>query len=166
MIAVVKRNELGVQMPSRPLHAQLFADASFPAPNPAFTHIAREHLKMHGLDLVHGSVLPDTSFTLPPLQGRNLDEHFHAIGASGAEPYLSLASDFVATQLPPRPEDWAVQSGWKGTRTPTGRDLPREHRESLEFSIKLIDSTSPSARKERVLKHNFIKKPSLVATAM
>ncbi|KZP14164.1 hypothetical protein FIBSPDRAFT_921425 [Athelia psychrophila] len=108
----IKRNELGVQMLARPLHAQLFADVAFPAPNPAFTHIAREHLKMHGLDLVHGSVLPDTAFTLPPLHGRTLDEHFHAIGAAAAEPYRALAAAFAGAPLPPRPEHWAVQSGW------------------------------------------------------
>lgn len=55
-------------MLTRPLHAQLFADASFPA-----------EPRLASLDLAHGAVLPDTSLTLPPLQGRNIDEHFHTI---------------------------------------------------------------------------------------
>ncbi|KAF7976646.1 hypothetical protein HWV62_5969 [Athelia sp. TMB] len=110
----IKRNELGVQMLARPLHAQLFKHASFPAPDPAFTHIAREHLGQHGLDPALGSVLPDTSFALPSLQGRDLDEHFARIGSQAAEPWLSLSSGLASFELPPRPtsEDWAIQSGW------------------------------------------------------
>lgn len=99
-------------MLSRPLHSQVFKNVSFPAPDPTFTHIAREHLEMHGLDPTQGSVLPDTSFTLPPLQGHTLDEHFHRIGAAAAEPWLGLSTTFASSQLPPRPEDWAIQSGW------------------------------------------------------
>src|SRR5215510_131871 len=58
----VKRNEVGVQLLSRKLHAQLFKNVSCPAPDPSFIRIAREHLEMHGIDRTKGSVLPDTSF--------------------------------------------------------------------------------------------------------
>ncbi|KAI0063819.1 gamma DNA-directed DNA polymerase [Artomyces pyxidatus] len=67
---------------------------------------------MHGLDRTQGSVLPDTSFVLPPLQGRTIDEHFHRIGAQAAQPWLTLARDLSATDLPPRPDQWDIQSGW------------------------------------------------------
>jgi DNA polymerase gamma 1 len=77
-----------VQLLSRHLHRQIFKDVSFPPPEPRFVRIAREHLEMHGLDPQKGSVLPDTSFTLPPLQGRNIDEHFHRIGVRAARPVV------------------------------------------------------------------------------
>lgn len=108
----VKRNELGVQLLSRQLHSQIFRNVSFPTPDPSFVHIAQEHLEMHGLDPTQGSVLPDTGFTLPELQGSNLLEHFYRIGAHTAEPWLSIAKSFAYQQLPPKPEDWEVQSGW------------------------------------------------------
>ncbi|KAF8061628.1 DNA polymerase family A-domain-containing protein [Lyophyllum atratum] len=108
----VKRNELGVQLLSRQLHSQIFRNVSFPTPDSSFVHIAREHLQMHGLDPTQGSVLPDTGFTLPQLQGSNLLEHFHRIGSHAAEPWLSLAKTFVSSQLPPQPDDWEIQSGW------------------------------------------------------
>ncbi|KAG9308217.1 DNA polymerase family A-domain-containing protein [Chiua virens] len=108
----MKRNELGVQMLSRQLHAQIFKHAAFPPPEPAFVQIARDHLHMHGLDPKQGSVLPDIGFTLPPLQGTSIDEHFHRIGQQCAHPWLSLAQQLAQDALPPMPEYFDVQSGW------------------------------------------------------
>ncbi|KAG6823623.1 hypothetical protein H0H93_003345, partial [Arthromyces matolae] len=67
---------------------------------------------MHGLDPSQGSVLPDSGFTLPQLQGSNLLEHFHRIGSETAQPWLDLAKSFVHTILPPQPDHWEIQSGW------------------------------------------------------
>lgn len=107
-----KRNEVGVQLLSRRLHEQIFRNVSFPPPNPASVRIAREHLGMHGLDPSQGSVLPDLEFTLPPLQGRTLDEHFYKIGSVAAQPWLSLAKDLASAELPPRPDEWLIEAGW------------------------------------------------------
>ena len=67
---------------------------------------------MHGLDPSQGSVLPDHGFSLPPLQGKTLDEHFYNIGAVSAQPWLSLAQELASAELPPRPEEWLIQPGW------------------------------------------------------
>ncbi|CDO71037.1 hypothetical protein BN946_scf184844.g41 [Trametes cinnabarina] len=112
MDAGSKRNELGVQLLSRELHGQIFRNVSFPPPPKAFVRIAQDHLKSHGLDPSQGSVLPNIGFTLPPLQGRTLDEHFYRIGATAAQPWLTLAQDLAAAQLPPKPDHWHIQSGW------------------------------------------------------
>lgn len=56
--------------------------------------------------------MPNISFTLPPLQGQNLDEHFHRLGAAAAKPWLNLARDFAFASLPPKPDYWNLQSGW------------------------------------------------------
>jgi DNA polymerase gamma 1 len=102
-----------VQLLSRKLHAQLFKNVSCPPPDPSFVRIACEHLEMHGIDRTKGSVLPDTSFVLPPLRGSNLSEHFHSIGSSAASPWLDLAKDFASSVLPPRPDDFETRSsGW------------------------------------------------------
>jgi DNA polymerase gamma 1 len=108
----VKRNELGVQLLSRELHSQIFRNLSLPAPERAFVRIAQEHLQMHGLDPKQGSVLPDIGFTIPPLRGSNIDEHFHRIGIQAAQPWLNIARDFASTELPPKPDHWDIQSGW------------------------------------------------------
>ena len=109
---LAKRNQLGVQMLSRKLHAQIFQNVSFPPPESAFVQIAQEHLEMHGLNPKQGSVLPDTGFTLPPLQGADIDEHFYNIGLRVSHPWLPLAQQLAVSDLPPRPDYWDVQSGW------------------------------------------------------
>ncbi|KAJ6621300.1 DNA polymerase family A-domain-containing protein [Mycena sp. CBHHK59/15] len=111
----IERNELGVQMLSRSLHSQIFKNVSFPTPERSYINIALQHLEHHGLDPSQGSTLPDTSFTLPPLQGNNLLEHFHRIGSSLSQPYLDLARSFSEQSLPPVPDlgEWNLQqSGW------------------------------------------------------
>ncbi|KDQ57901.1 hypothetical protein JAAARDRAFT_69260 [Jaapia argillacea MUCL 33604] len=151
----VKRNELGVQMLSRKLHAQIFKNVSFPAPDQRFVQIAREHLSMHGLDPSQGSVLPDVGFTLPPLQGDNLDEHFHRIGSVAGQPWLSLSKLLASAELLPRPEDWNIHSGWTkyhylpdGSSYCTQVDFP-EHEgrseEMLVFDVETMPEYSPYA---------------------
>jgi DNA polymerase gamma 1 len=108
----VNRNQVGVQLLSRRLHRQIFKNASFPPPERSFVRISREHLEMHGLDPKSGSVLPNTGFTLPPLQGDTIDEHFHRIGVRAAHPWSSLAVDLIEAQLLPRPDHWQIQAGW------------------------------------------------------
>ncbi|TFK70761.1 hypothetical protein BDN72DRAFT_522456 [Pluteus cervinus] len=107
-----KRNEVGVQLLSRTLHAQIFRDTAFTPPDPTYVQIAREHLDMHGLDPKQGSILHDTGFTLPKLQGRNLVEHFHRIGTEAGEPWISQTKFFATATLPPKPDHWDIQSGW------------------------------------------------------
>lgn len=154
-MVAAKRNEVGVQLLSRRLHEQIFANVSFPRPPAEYVRIAKQHLEMHGLDPAQGSVLPDTGFTLPPLQGRTLDEHFHRIGLTAAQPWLSLAKDFASAELPPRPEQWHIQSGWtKYVYEPNGADyhLPVEFPEHdgvpeqmLTFDVETLPAYSPYA---------------------
>ncbi|KAK0202015.1 gamma DNA-directed DNA polymerase [Desarmillaria ectypa] len=107
-----QRNAFGVQLLSQSLHDQVFEKCSFPAPPSIFTNIAKAHLEMHDLHPSQSSNLPSPEFTLPPLQGNNLLEHFYRIGSSNAEPYLSLAKSFATAQLHPPPEHWNIQAGW------------------------------------------------------
>ncbi|KAJ3934864.1 MAG: gamma DNA-directed DNA polymerase [Lentinula lateritia] len=108
----VKRNAAGVQMLSRSLHEQIFKNCTFPSPPKTYTNMSLEHLKTHGLDPTQSSTLPSTDFILPPLQGNNLLEHFHRIGVSSSQPYISFAKQFAEAELPPIPDDWQLQAGW------------------------------------------------------
>ncbi|PCH35014.1 hypothetical protein WOLCODRAFT_139691 [Wolfiporia cocos MD-104 SS10] len=151
----VTRNELGVQLLSRDLHSQVFRNASFPPPLESYVEIAKGHLKMHGLDPSQGSVLPDISFALPPLQGRTIDQHFYAIGMDAAQPWLGLAKDLASTTLPTRPkrEDWCMYPGWtRYSYEPDGRisNEPVEYpmfdqkpEEMFVFDVETLPKCSP-----------------------
>lgn len=146
--ATVKRNELGVQLLSRQVHSQVFKNTVFPPPDAAYIQIARDHLATHGLDPTQGSVLPNISFTLPPLQGKNLNEHFHRLGAAAAQPWLDLARDFAFSSLPPKPDYWSLQSGWtKYVYQDDGSSyhLPVDHPDdaALSFDIETLPNCHP-----------------------
>ncbi|KAF7370769.1 POLAc domain-containing protein [Mycena sanguinolenta] len=155
----IKRNELGVQMLSRRLHAQIFKNISFPAPDRSYVNIALQHLEQHGLDPTQGSSLPDTHFTMPPLQGKNLLEHFHRIGSTLSQPYLDLARTFSAESLPPIPDgtEWNIhQSGWTkyyympdGSSYSEAVDYPRKDdgspEELLTFDVETLPKYHPYA---------------------
>ena len=110
---------------------------------------------MHGLDPKQGSVLPDTGFTIPPLQGSTIDEHFHRIGVQAAQPWLNIARDFASGELPPKPDHWDIQSGWtKYHHLPDGSsysehvDFPQHEghaEEMLTFDVETMPPYHPHA---------------------
>ena len=109
--SLAKRNEVGVQLLTKGLHEQIFKNVTFPKPDKSYVRLAREHLEQHSLDPTQGSAIPETDFRLPPLQGRDIDEHFYQIGSSSAQPWLDLAERFVTIDPPPKPDYWHIQPG-------------------------------------------------------
>jgi len=104
-------NAIGVQQVSSYVFPQLFTKQSRPPP-PEFIRLSEDHLRRHDLFGKNQDTTPPVSFDLPALQGASLDEHFHRLGMDAAEPYLTLAKDFVNANLPPKPEKWVRRSGW------------------------------------------------------
>jgi len=148
-----KRNPVGVQLLSRKLHDQLFRNVTFSAPDSSYINIAREHLQMHELDPTQASVLPNTAFTLPQLQGRTLEEHFHRIGTRAAHPWRALATTLATSTLPPMPDHWDTrQSGWtKYYYRPDGSSFsehvpyPAEDEQTLVFDVETMPKYHPYA---------------------
>jgi DNA polymerase gamma 1 len=107
-------NEIGVQHVSKHIHQQLFpAAASTPqASDPELVELSKRHLARHDLLGKTSDNVEPIAFDLPELQGASLDEHFYRLGMDAAEPYLSLAKDYVRASPPPRPRKWAQRSGW------------------------------------------------------
>ncbi|CAO1623863.1 unnamed protein product [Sympodiomycopsis kandeliae] len=100
------RNPLGVQLLSPRLSAQVFPSTSDPPPplHPHAVSLSQAHLSSHGLSPSQASELAESSFQLPPLQGRDLGEHFWNIGREASQPWLNLSERLAATLLPSPPE--------------------------------------------------------------
>ena len=81
-IVTAPHNVVGVQLLERKLHKQLFPPNTGNAPpvDNVALDICRDHLARNELHASKASQLTPTTFTLPPLQGRDLDEHFWSIG--------------------------------------------------------------------------------------
>ncbi|GMK55722.1 hypothetical protein CspeluHIS016_0207780 [Cutaneotrichosporon spelunceum] len=141
-----RRNPVGVQLLSEHMHKQVFPGAQLPAPSDALLDISKWHLGQHGLSGDGAAVLPEISLDLPPLEGENVRDHFHALGAYAAEPYLSAAKEFAAAELPPMPERWETgRPGW----TRYGRDGKVTAVENLDgetvvsFDVETLYKLSP-----------------------
>ncbi|KAL1407432.1 DNA-directed DNA polymerase gamma mip1 [Vanrija albida] len=113
-LAPPRRNPVGVQLLSEHMHSQLFPGEPLPKVPDSLLAISKDHLQMHGLSPEGAAVLPQISFDMPALEGGgNIRQHFHALGKHAAEPYLSMAKEFVELDLPPMPQQWVVdRPGW------------------------------------------------------
>ncbi|ODN84833.1 hypothetical protein L202_00694 [Cryptococcus amylolentus CBS 6039] len=108
-----RRNPVGVQMLSSSLHSQLFPGAPLPKPPESLLAISKRHLQDNGLSPEGAAVLPDISFEMPALRGKDIREHFAALGQHVAEPYASMANDLVNVRIPEKPAAWEVnKAGW------------------------------------------------------
>jgi len=108
----VRRNAAGVQLLSPFLQKQVFGVQALPPLHSEAIAIARQHLARHGLAQKDSPVLPKTEFTLPRLQGEDIEEHFYNIGLAHAQPYLDLAKQLAQADLPSKPDAWAQEPGW------------------------------------------------------
>ncbi|TKY89653.1 hypothetical protein EX895_001438 [Sporisorium graminicola] len=76
-------------------------------------NICRDHLSQHGLKASDASTLPQTTFDLPPLQGKDLAEHFWNIGRDVAQPWLGMAFRLAELKPTEPPEESEESSGPK-----------------------------------------------------
>jgi len=108
--------------------------------------ISKDHLRDNHLSPEGAAVLPEISFDMPRLRGNNIREHFLALGQQTAEPYLSMAKEFVDAELPEMPVSWVLdRPGW----TRYGRDGAIDQVEDLgdetivSFDVEVLYKLSP-----------------------
>lgn len=107
----MRLNPLNVPMIPESLRQQLFPGESNQVFSPKI-RAAKEALKTFELDNLTPDTIEDVEFQLPPLQGSNLEEHFQNISRMMTDPWLSLAEQLAASEIPEMPEVWLKQVGW------------------------------------------------------
>ncbi|KAG4301278.1 hypothetical protein PCK1_002588 [Pneumocystis canis] len=138
-------NELGIQHISSNLHSQLFPHGLQP-PNNELIELSRKHLTEHNLLGKNTEPTEDIELDLPPLQGKNLEEHFYRIAMEVSEPYLSYSKQFASITLPNKPHSWIMRPGWTqynsdGTTKPI--EYPSE--KSMVFDVEVLYKNNPFA---------------------
>ncbi|KAJ2395720.1 DNA-directed DNA polymerase gamma mip1, partial [Coemansia sp. RSA 2603] len=89
-----RTNAVGIPMLGPLLRQSVFPSTHFPSATATQQRISQQHLLDQGITataLSSGGEASFVDFTLPALQGKTIDEHFHRIGRAEAEPFLSLA---------------------------------------------------------------------------
>ena len=105
-------NQLGIQMLSKPLYQQVFPGGKGNVFSVETVEKSIDHLKKHVVWGDQGNTFPDIDVKLPPLYGRNIDEHFRIIASVQSQDYLNLAMQLVRTKLQPMPQKWSMEEGW------------------------------------------------------
>ncbi|XP_017854928.2 LOW QUALITY PROTEIN: DNA polymerase subunit gamma-1, mitochondrial [Drosophila busckii] len=142
-------NLVKVQMISKNLHRQIFPQAKREYDEPqrdAATRYNAELLR-HGIDVESGSAMPDVELKLPPLRGKNIEEHFYSIAKEQVTPYEALLQPLVdCAQLPAKPKRWLFQTGWTaydedGSATPV--DKPMEQGIVFDVEVCVREGSAP-----------------------
>ena len=106
-------NELNIQMLSDNLHGQIFKDGNLSSSdNNILIKNSKKLLKQHGLWTNDIKLLEDVELDLPPLKGKNIEEHFWILGEEQSKPYRNLLLNFISKKLPKSPDKWLCQKGW------------------------------------------------------
>lgn len=143
-------NLVKIQMISDNLHGQIFPQATreYTEQERTAAKLYNAELKRHGIDVDSTTSMPDVHLKLPPLRGKNIEEHFHAIAKEQVAPYESLLHPLVeCEELPAKPQRWAFYAGWTaydpvdGTATPV--DYPLEHGIVFDVEVCVREGSAP-----------------------
>lgn len=139
----VRTNPAGIQMLPPRLHAQLFPPP-LRTPHPEQVYTSRRHLQRHGLQGRKTSRLPEPELEVPPLLGRNLEEHLRNIGIEQSMPYRAMVSRLAAAKLPPLPKEWKRRAGWTMyLRNGTTRKVDAPLETELVFDVETVVQEGP-----------------------
>lgn len=139
-----RTSALGIQMISKSLHKQIFGEE--PHISKDAVEKSKKHLNSHGINIkTNTSELSDSDVDLPPLLGRDINEHFVKIARQQTEPYLSLAKSLVNANLPQMPKKWSFVPGWTkyDEKKTSSVAYPDEDALVLDVEVCIRDSERP-----------------------
>ncbi|CAH0386619.1 unnamed protein product [Bemisia tabaci] len=102
-------NELNIQMLSKPLYQQLFGCDPKPEPTVPIQKILSTLNKFGLPSMLHSE--QDVDLKLPPLEGKDIAEHFQIIGERQSAPYKLLLEQLIVS-IPDTPKEWVLKEGW------------------------------------------------------
>lgn len=131
-------NEIGIQMLSTKMYSQVFIEGNVSTCKSQKTieECKKEHLK-HNMITKKEDIIDDVDFRIPPLKGKNIEEHFRIIGEEQASPYRELVLK-ILKGIPQPPKKWLLQEGWtryQNECNPEKVEFPLE--EMLIFDIEV-----------------------------
>ncbi|XP_059191026.1 DNA polymerase subunit gamma-1 [Centropristis striata] len=139
-------NPLNIQMLSKNLHEQIFRGVE-PEYREDDVERSIQHLQKHQLWGKEASLLPEVELKLPPMYGKNIDEHFRTLAEKQSLPYLEAATKLQLAELPPMPQEWSWEVGW--TRYgPSGEsqkiDFPEESALVFDVEVCMTEGRCPT----------------------
>ncbi|CAF2224718.1 unnamed protein product [Rotaria magnacalcarata] len=112
LMSTRRTNPLGIQMLSSKLHKQLFSSVGEPKYSEQNIEKSKYHLRQFDLGTSESEKLEDIEFDLPPLENKNLVEHFTIIAQKQSKPYIDLIHRLIKAKIPSQPTQWKYAKGW------------------------------------------------------
>ena len=106
-------NPCGIQMISKSLHQQTFRSST--KRNQVSKEVlakVEKHLVAHNLWGRTTPALPNVDLKLPPLCGKNLDDHFRKIADKQCKNYRNSLIELISKPIPSMPKIWQFYPGW------------------------------------------------------
>lgn len=131
-------NEFGIQMIPKEIHNNIFRNVDIECcANPSLVEKCKKTLEKHNMTIKESDYTTEVNFKMPPLEGKNLVEHFERIAQEQIQPYLDIIN-VLLRNIPPAPKQWLMKEGW--TRyTPDGQATQVEYplEEGLVFDVEV-----------------------------
>lgn len=135
-IVTPRYNQMGVQMLSKKIYDQVFLEGNITKSKPVcIIEQCKNELLKHHMITKKENTIKDVDFKIPPLRGKNIEEHFRIIGEEQAKPYQDLVLHLLKG-IPSPPKEWVMQEGWTkytAGNEPQQVDFPLE--EILVFDV-------------------------------
>ncbi|VEN44574.1 unnamed protein product [Callosobruchus maculatus] len=136
-----RKNKLNIQMLSKAIYDQVFIEGYKDTCKPELLEQCVRELAKHGMQNNEDSCYTgDVEYNIPPIEGKNIEEHFRIIGERQLKPYRDLVVDLLKP-LPDPPKKWIKQAGW--TRYCDGcipKKVPYPLEEALVFDVEVCIS--------------------------
>lgn len=126
-----RTNQLGIQMLSKEIYDQVFLEGYSDHSKDDVIASSKQELLKHKMNSEDIEMQPDVSCKIPPLKGRNIEEHFLNIGNEQVQDYKQLVTELLEG-IPEPPKHWLMEEGW--TRYVPG-ELPQKVHFPLEEAI-------------------------------
>ncbi|KAL1509827.1 hypothetical protein ABEB36_004506 [Hypothenemus hampei] len=132
-----RKNKMGIQMLSRPIYNQVFLEQHKECFDETKLDLSKRDLLKHNMKCDETESLPEVDFKIPPLKGKNIEEHFYNIGNEQIKVYKDLMTELLKG-IPKPPSHWLLEEGW--TRYEEGKkpekvDFPIE--KAIVFDVEV-----------------------------
>lgn len=134
-----RENEIKIQMLSKSLYQQIFKNS--PQREPTDKNLIETYTKdllKHGIKAGESPKIPDIQVKLPPLEGKDIEEHFLKIATDQSGCYHKLINSLCDMKnVPELPSEWSTSTGWTFYHKNGPRSVPYPNETAMVFDIEV-----------------------------
>lgn len=134
-----RENEIKIQMLSKTLYQQIFKGS--PQRKVTDKSLIEKYTKSlleHGIKAGESPKIPDIQLKLPPLEGKDIEEHFLKIATDQSQNYRKLIHSLCdMNEIPAFPSEWSTSTGWTFYDKNGSHSVPYPKEESMIFDIEV-----------------------------